>query len=184
MLIALLIGLALVFAGLLVQYNGIVSLRQMVRNAWADVDVYLKRRAELIPNLVTAVGAYASHEKTVLEALATARSQALSAGGAGSNRAQAEQRVGVQLGQTLMLAESYPDLKSSDQFSKLQEELSDTERLIAAARQYYNACVRDYNTKREAFPGNLVAGLLNAKPEPFFEVETITERDAPSVGNS
>lgn len=178
------LGLILVVGAILFllwKYNSIVALRQLVRNAWADVDVYLKRRAELIPNLVAAVKAYGTHEATVLEALASARSHALSAGGAGSSRARAEAEVGESLTQTLLLAEAYPDLKSSDQFQKLQDELVDTERLIASARQYYNACVRDHNVARESFPGNLVANMMGVKAEPFFEVESVAERDATRV---
>lgn len=172
--------LALVF--MIVQYNGLVSLRQLTRNAWADVDVYLKRRAELIPNLVAAVQAFAGHEKALLESLADARSRALALGGPTGEKAAAEAEVGEQLGRTLILAESYPDLKSAENFTRLQTELTETEGLIANARRYYNACVRDLNTKIESFPSSLAAGVAGVRAESFFELETLVERDVPSIG--
>ena len=176
------IGFAvLVLVVLLWQYNGLVYLRQLTRNAWSDVDVYLKRRAELIPNLVTSVQAYASHERTLLEALSHARSEAMSVKGPTSEKAAAESKVGSGVFQALMLVESYPDLKANSNFMQLQQELIDTEKLIASARQYYNAVVRDYNTKIEAFPSNVVAGMMALKPAEFFEVETATERNAPTM---
>ena len=168
---------------LLVQYNTLVYLRQLMGNAWSDVDVYLKRRAELIPNLVTAVKAYAGHDKTVLEALAQARADAVQLKGPTPGKAAAESQVGSGIVQALILAENYPDLKASDQFLNLQNELSDTEKLIANARQYFNAVVRDYNTKVESFPSNVVAGMMALKPAEFFETDTAEEREVPRIAD-
>ncbi|MCO5295492.1 MAG: LemA family protein [Fimbriimonadaceae bacterium] len=176
-------ALAVVLALVIAQYNAIVSLRQMVRNAWSDVDVYLKRRAELIPNLVAAVKGYASHEAAVLEGLAEARSRAIQLNVPNSEKAAAEGQVGERLVKALVLAESYPELKANENFLNLQRELADTEKHLASARQYYNACVRDLNIKIEAFPSSLVAGAMGAKHGEFFELESVAERVAPSVGS-
>lgn len=181
MLWALVGVLLLILILFLWQYNALVGLRNLLKNAWSDVDVYLKRRAELIPNLVAAVKAYASHERTVLEALTEARSRAVSATGPTAERAAAEASVGSKLVEALVLAENYPDLKASENFMQLQRDLVDTEKLLAGARQYYNAVVRDYNIKLEAFPSNLVAGVMTLKPAEFFEVDSASEREAPSV---
>jgi LemA protein len=175
-------ALAALLVALIAQYNALVKLRQMLKNAWSDVDVYLKRRAELIPNLVTAVKAYASHEQTVLSALAEARSRAASLSGPTPVHAQAESEVAQSLVRVMAVAENYPDLKASGNFLDLQRELSDTERLIASARQYYNACVRDFNTKIESFPSSIVAGMMGLRHAEFFETESVEERVAPSVG--
>ena len=178
--------IALLAAGVLlvaaiVLYNGIVSMRQLTRNAWSDVDVYLKRRAELIPNLVAAVKGYASHEQAVLEGLAEARSRAMQINVPSSDKAAAEGIVGERLVRALALAEAYPDLKASDNFTQLQASLVDTEKQIASARQYFNACVRDLNIKIEAFPSSLIAGAMGVRPMEFFELDTALERDAPRV---
>ena len=175
-----------VVAGLLLilfiaQYNSIVKLRQFLKNSWSDVDVYLKRRAELIPNLVASVKAYASHEQTVLTAVTEARAHATSLKGPTLDKAAAESQLANGLVQVLMVAEKYPDLKASGNFLDLQKELTETERLIASARQYYNACVRDFNTKLEAFPSNIVAGMMGLKHAEFFETESVEERIAPKV---
>lgn len=181
-MLAIVIGIAVVLLVVFISlYNSLVSMRQLTRNAWSDVDVYLKRRAELVPNLVTAVKAYASHEASLLEAVATARNQALGAGDKKPVRADAESKLGQNLFQVMMVAESYPDLKSSDNFMNLQRELSETETKIASARQYYNACVRDLNTKVESFPSALIAGMAGVKHEEFFEVDDPMERDAAKV---
>jgi LemA protein len=157
-----------------------VGLRQLTRNAWSDVDVYLKRRAELVPNLVQTVQGYARHESGTLERVIDARNNALGAGSI-HDRAAAEQQVASGVSQIIALAEAYPDLKASEHFLELQRSLSDTEKLIANARQYYNACVRDYNTTIESFPSNIVAGSLGFKPGDYFEVDAVSERAAPSV---
>lgn len=172
------IFVAVLLALFLWQYNSLVYMRQLTRNSWADVDVYLKRRAELVPNLVAAVKAYANHESTLLEALATARSQALSAGDAKQARASAESKLGQNLFQAIIVSENYPALKASENFMNLQRELAETESKIASARQYYNACVRDLNTKVESFPSGLIAGMAGIKHEEFFEVDDPMEREA------
>jgi len=166
--------------GFIALYNSVIKMRQMTRNAWADVDVYLKRRADLIPNLVTAVKAYASHESTLFEAISTARSTAMGVGSV-AERGEAENRLAIQVGRALILAENYPELKSNTNFLNLQSQLSDTESKIASARQYYNACVRDLNIKIEAFPSSIAASVAGVKPAEFFEVTEYSEREAPSL---
>lgn len=166
---------------LIFQFNALIRLRQMVKNGWADVDVYLKRRAELIPNLVTAVKAYASHEKTVLEAVTEARSRVASVSDSPVVRADAESKLGTSLINVLAIAENYPELKASANFIDLQQQLSESERHIASARQYYNACVRDYNTKIELFPSNVVATIGGFRQAEYFELDSLSERDAPKV---
>lgn len=174
------VGGALLVA-LIVSYNGLVRLRQLVKSAWADVDVYLKRRAELVPNVVETVRAYAQHEKTVLEAVAEARARATALVGPTAQHAQAETQLGESLVRVVALAEAYPELKANKNFASLQTVLAESERLIASARQYFNACVRDYNTKIESFPSNLVASLGNFESAEFFEVDLPSQRDAPDV---
>lgn len=177
-----LVLLLVVVLGLLVwQYNRLVKMRQLTRNAWSDVDVYLKRRADLIPNLVAAVKGYAGHEQSTLERVLEARSRALASPTPTTARAQAEGSLGSGILQVFALAEGYPELKASETFHSLQDELSETERLIASARQYYNACVRDYNTMLETFPSGFFAALYGFRPMEFFEIETASEREAPSV---
>lgn len=158
-----------------------MRLRQLVKSAWADVDVYLKRRAELVPNVVETVRAYAQHEKTVLKAVAEARARATALVGPTAQHAQAETQLGESLVRVVALAEAYPELKANKNFASLQTELAESERLIASARQYFNACVRDYNTKIESFPSNLVASLGNFESAEFFEVDLPSQRDAPDV---
>lgn len=177
--LAVLVGIALLI--MIAAYNGLVSLRQHVKGAWSDVDVNLKRRSELIPNLVEAVKAYASHEQKVLMAVTEARAHAAVATASLGQRAEAEQHLGQSLFRVLAVAENYPELKASANFSDLQKELSETERVIASARQYYNACVRDFNTKIEAFPSNIVASIGSFKQAEFFEVDIPSERDVPTA---
>jgi LemA protein len=176
-ILGLVIVLALAF---LVPYNKLVGLRQLTRNAWSDVDVYLKRRSELIPNLVAAVKGYAQHEQSTLEQTIQARSQALGAPSL-SERAGAEEQVSTGVSKILLLAESYPELKASENFLQLQGSLSETEKLIASARQYYNACVRDYNTTIEAFPSNIVALTFGFRSAEFFELDSPAERNVPRM---
>lgn len=176
--IALLVGVVLAFG--IGGYNRLVFLRQLTRNAWSDVSVHLNRRADLVPNIVEAVRAYARHEQGALEAVAQARAQALAADSP-SKRSEAEKRLGSGLERALVLAESYPELKASANFLQLQAELTETEDAIANARKYYNACVRDYNTAIETFPRNLLAKLGGFRPAEFFEPGTDVEQ-APRVG--
>jgi LemA protein len=175
------VAAGVVVAVAIVAFNRLVGMRQLTRNAWSDVDVYLKRRAELIPNLVSSVQAYAKHEQGTLVATAEARTALTSAQGSLAQRAEAEHNLGERIGQVLMLAESYPDLKAQDNFLELQRSLSETEKLIASARQYYNACVRDYNTLIEAFPSSILAGVGGFKAAEFFQVDDAWQREAPQV---
>jgi LemA protein len=177
----LLVGIAaLLVIVFFASYNSLVRLRQLTRNAWSDVDVYLKRRAELVPNLVASVKGYAQHEQQTLEQTIQARNQAVQAPSI-TARADAETQVASGLSRVLMIAESYPDLKASENFLELQRSLSETEKLIASARQYYNACVRDYNTLTEAFPSSVAASMFAFKQAEFFELETPGEREAPRL---
>jgi len=171
---------ALVFLVFFGGYNKLVRMRQLTRNAWSDVDVYLKRRAELIPNLVASVKGYAEHEQTTLEQTVAARNQALGATSV-SGRSDAEAQVSTGLSRVLMVAENYPQLKASENFLDLQRSLSETEKLIASARQYYNACVRDYNTLIESFPSNIAAGTFGFRTADFFQLDSAGERDVPKI---
>jgi LemA protein len=161
-------------------YNRLVRLRNEVRNAWAQIDVQLKRRHDLIPNLVETVKGYAGHEKGTLEAVIQARSRAVSARGV-ENQARAEGELSQALGRLMLLVESYPDLKANQNFLALQEELTSTENRIGFARQCYNDLVLGYNTRIESFPPNLVAGMFGFHESPFFELEDQAERAAPQV---
>ncbi len=180
LLIAIVVVVALA-ALFLVLYNSVVSMRQLTMNAWADVDVYLKRRAELVPNLVETVKAFASHEKAVLTSVVEARQLAMGSHKPDAAKGVAETELGGRISQVLILAESYPALTSSENFLSLQKELRETEKLIAHARQYFNACVRDYNTKLETFPSNLAAGMIGAKPMEFFQLSDASEGNVPRV---
>ena len=162
-------------------YNSIVAMRRLTENAWADVDVYLQRRAQLVPNLVETVKGAAAFESNTLEKVVSARSQAAALHQPTPNKALAESELASGVSRMLMVAESYPVLQANQSFLGLQKELSETERLIASARQYYNACVRDYNTLIESFPQALVASSMGLKPKDFFEIEDLTERAAPGV---
>ena len=150
-------------------YNGLVAKRQRCNQAFADIDVQLKRRQNLIPNLVETVKGYAAHEKDTLDAVIQARQSAVSANTPGEMGA-AEGMLGQALGKLFALAEAYPDLKANQNFLDLQDELAVIEDKIAAARRFYNSAVQDYNTAREQFPGSLVAGSFNFEPREFFDL--------------
>ncbi|WOR13871.1 LemA family protein [Hyphomonas sp. FCG-A18] len=158
--------LAVVVIGI---YNGLVSKRQRCNQAFADVDVQLKQRQNIIPNLVEAVKGYAGHEKETLDAVIQARQAAVNATEPG-DMAQAEGLLSGALGKLFALAEAYPDLKANTNFLDLQDELSVIEDKIAAARRFYNSAVQDYNTAREQFPGSLVAGSFNFEVRDFFDL--------------
>ncbi len=175
-LLAILVLLAL---GAVAIYNRMVKLRVMTDQAWSDVDVQLKRRHDLIPNLVETVKGYAAHEKTTLENVVKARNAAVSAGPP-EERAQAENMLTRALRQLFALAENYPDLKASTNFLSLQEELAKVEGSIQQARRYYNAVVRDYNTTISVLPNSLVARQFGFTLKPFFEIEE-GERSTPEV---
>jgi LemA protein len=175
-----LIILALLIIFVIGIYNGLVRLKVQCDNAWSDIDVQLKRRYDLIPNLVETVKGYAAHEKGTLEGVIAARNQAISAEGPAA-KAQAEGMLTAALRQVFALAEAYPQLRAVESFSSLQQSLSSIEDSIQNARRYYNAVVRDFNTKIAQFPSNILAGMFNFKPREFFEISAPTEREAPKV---
>jgi len=150
-------------------FNGLVRLRNQVKNSWAQIDVQLKRRADLIPNLIETVKGYAKHEKEVLENVTKARSAIMDAKGNVSDTAKANNMLSGALKSLFAVSENYPDLKANQNFLQMQEELTGTESKIAAARQYYNDSVMDFNTKRESFPSNIIAGIFNFKESDLFE---------------
>lgn len=176
--LAALVLVALVVVAL---YNGLVRLRVQADNAWADIDVQLKRRHDLIPNVVETVKGYAAHERQTLEAVIAARNQAVAAQGAGpAERGQAEGALTTALRGLFALAESYPQLRAVESFTQLQATLSQIEDALQSARRYYNAVVRDLNTRIQTVPSNLVAGLFGFTPREFFEAQE-GERAVPQV---
>ena len=161
-------------------YNSLVRLKVTTDNAWADIDVQLKRRYDLIPNLVETVKGYAGHEKGTLEAFINARNRAMSATSP-ADKAQAENMLSGTLKSLFALSEAYPQLRAVESFTSLQNTLSQIEDTVQNARRYYNAVVRDLNTKIQQFPTNIFAGMLGFKPREFFEVTATAEREAPKV---
>ena len=161
-------------------YNGLVRLKVQCDNAWSDIDVQLKRRYDLIPNLVETVKGYAAHEKGTLEAVVAARNQAMNTQGPAA-KAEAEGMLTSALRQVFALAEAYPQLKAVESFTQLQQSLSQIEDSVQNARRYYNAVVRDLNTKIVQFPYNIIAGMFNITPRQFFVIATPVERDVPKV---
>jgi LemA protein len=176
--VAILLG-GIVFAAIVV-FNRMVALRRLTENAWADVDVFLRRRADLIPNLVDAVRGAAAYEQSALERLSEARRRALAAP-APAERGPVEADVTRDLVRVLAIGEASPQLRATDAFVRLQDELTTAERHIADARRYYNACVRDFNTMIESFPQSLVAQTAGFRAKEFFELESLGERQAPKV---
>jgi LemA protein len=176
----LLIALVLVIFILIGMYNSLVRLKVQVDNAWADIDVQLKRRYDLIPNLVETVKGYAAHEKGTLEAVINARNRAMTATGP-VDKAVAENQLSGALKSLFALSEAYPQLRAIEGFTSLQNSLTQIEDTVQNARRYYNAVVRDLNTKIQQFPTNIFAGMLGFKPREFFEVTASTEREAPKV---
>jgi len=161
-------------------YNGLVRLNQQANEAWSDITVQLKRRYDLIPNLVNTVKGYASHEKTVYEDVTKARANALNAQGP-AEAAKAEGGFQAAMKSLFAVAENYPDLKATENFQELQTQLTDTEDKIQASRRFYNGVVRDFNTKRKTFPTNIFAGMLGFKQDKeYFEVG---EAEAAAVQN-
>ncbi len=163
-------------------YNGLVKLRQAVRNAWSQIDVQLKRRHDLIPNLVNTVKGYATHEKSTLDAVISARAKATSVNvtAGTAERMKAEGELSSALSRLLMVTENYPDLKADKQFIMLQEELTSTENRVAFARQFYNDSAQQHNVAVQTFPAVLIAGMLGFKEEPFFEAPA-EAKNAPTV---
>lgn len=175
-LVAVAVVVGLILVGL---YNRLVRLRQMVRNAWAQIDVQLKRRHDLIPNLVNTVKGYAAHEKGTLDAVISARARATSAT-LPADRIKAEGELSGALARLLAVSEAYPNLKANENFMALQKELSGTEDRVAFSRQSYNEAVTQMNTAVQTFPTVLIAGMLGFKEEPFFEAPS-EEKQVPTV---
>src|SRR5271170_4386576 len=180
MLLVPLIIIVVLVVFVISMYNGLVSLKVQCDNAWSDIDVQLKRRYDLIPNLVETVKGYAAHEKGTLEGVVAARNQAMTAEGPAA-KAQAEGMLTSALRQVFALAEAYPQLRAVESFNQLQQTLNQIEDSIQNARRYYNAVVRDLNTKILVFPSNIIAGMFNFKPREFFEISAPAEREVPKV---
>jgi len=162
-------------------YNSLIRTRQHVRESWSGIDTELKRRYDLIPNLVETVKGYATHEQETLDAVIQARNAAVASTGSVAQQAQDENALIGTLRQLFALSEAYPDLKANQNFLELQRELTVTEDRIQAARRFYNANVRDLNTKVEVFPSNILASMFGIGPEEFFEVEDAAVRETPKV---
>jgi LemA protein len=180
MLIGLLIAVVVIVLIIAGMYNGLVQLKVRADSAWSDIDVQLKRRHDLIPNLVETVKGYATHEKGTFENVAKYRSAAMTATGP-EERGQAEGALTMALRGLLAVAEAYPQLQASEQFKSLQNSLSELEDALQNSRRYYNAVVRDLNTKIQSFPTNIIAGMFNFQQRQFFEITEPTERNVPAV---
>ncbi len=176
MVIAILVVIGLLVLILAGMYNSLVQLRVRADSAWSDIDVQLKRRHDLIPNLVETVKGYAAHEKGTFENVAKLRSQAMQAT-TPADKAQAESQLSGALKSLFAVAESYPELKASEQFTGLQTSLNSIEDNIQNARRYYNAVIRDYNTRVQSFPINILAGMFGFTIRQFFEVEAPADRE-------
>lgn len=163
---------------LVIIYNGLIKSRIRVDEAWSDINVQLKRRYDLIPNLVSTVKGYATHEAKVFEDVTKARTAAMNAGGI-AQKAEAENMLADTLKSLFAVSEAYPDLKANQNFMQLQSEVTDTEDKIQAARRFYNGNVRDYNTKLQVFPTNMLGGMLGFKNRDFFEVANQAEVEKP-----
>lgn len=176
-LLGLLVVVGLAVIGI---YNNLVTLRNRIENAFSQIDVQLKRRADLIPNLVETVKGYAGHEKETLERVIQARNQLMQASGNVQAQAQADNLLTGALKSVFALAESYPDLKANQNFLMLQEELTGTESKVAYARQFYNDSVLQYDNALGVFPSNIIAGMFSFQPKPYFETPA-GDREAPRV---
>jgi LemA protein len=174
------IGIAVLIAlWAIMTYNSLVSRRAMVAEGWSGIDAQLKRRSDLIPNLVETVKGYATHERTTFDELAKARAGADSQDPA--QRAAAETAVTAAIGKIMAVAEAYPELKASENFQSLQKDLADLEDQIQLARRYYNGAVRNYNVSTQQFPSNLIANVGGFTAAKFFELDNAAERNAPKV---
>ena len=169
-LIVVVVLVVLIGIYLMVSYNGLVSLRNKIENAWAQIDVQLRRRYDLIPNLVETVKGYAAHERETLDAVVKARNAGISAAGP-HDQAEAENQISGALRQLFALSEAYPDLKANQNFGQLQEELTGTEGRIAYARQFYNDTVYRYNTKIQSFPQNILANMFRFREREYFQAD-------------
>ena len=175
--LVILVVIAVVLVGM---YNSLVQLRVRADSAWSDIDIQLKRRHDLIPNLVETVKGYAAHEKGTFENIAKFRSQAMQAT-TPADKAQAEGQLSGALKSLFAVAENYPELKASEQFTGLQSSLNSIEDNIQNARRYYNAVVRDFNTRVQSFPTNIIAGMFGFQARQFFEMETPADRENVAV---
>jgi LemA protein len=187
----LILGLVLaVGVWALVTFNGLVRRRNLVAEAWAGIEAQLKRRADLIPNLVETVKGYAAHERATLDELTRLRGAAHSTGGRPpgaaevESRAETERQITAMIGRVMAVAEAYPDLKASANFQSLQRDLADVEDEIQLSRRYYNGAVRDYNVMREQAPSNLIAGWFGFAKADYFEIENAADRAVPKVSFS
>jgi LemA protein len=183
MTVVLIIIVALIALGLvyvIVAFNGLIRLRTRADEGFSDIDVQLKRRHDLIPNLVETVKGYAGHERQVFEQVTAARSNAVAARGPQA-KSQAENELSGALRQLFAVAEAYPELKASQNFIELQDELTDTEDKIQAARRFYNMTVRDLNIKVQTFPSRMIAGMAGVTKRDFFELEDRADREVPAV---
>jgi len=172
---------AVLIVFVIILFNALVRLRNQMRNAWSQIDVQLKRRHDLIPNLMETVKGYMHHERETLEAVTKARQQAVNISDSVAEQAQKENMLSQTLRSLFAVAESYPDLKANQNFLALQEELASTENKIGFARQFYNDSVMGFNNKIEMFPSNIIAGMFAFKAGEFFEVEDEAERAVPEV---
>lgn len=172
--------IAIVLFAVIAIYNSFITLRNRTKEAWSDIDVQLKRRYDLIPNLIETVKGYAKHEKELFEKVTEARSAAMSAKGT-VEKGKAENVLTDALKSVFAVAENYPTLRASENFQKLQDELTDTENKIEASRRFYNGNVRDFNTALQKFPNNIFAAMFNFQPMELFEAESAIEKEAPKV---
>ena len=179
-LIVILVILAVLIFWIIGMYNSLVRLRNQMQNAWSQIDVQLKRRYDLIPNLIETAKGYMKHEQDTLKSITEARSRAMGAGSVGE-QGQAEGQLDNALSKFMLVVENYPDLKANTNFLSLQEELSSTENKISFARQGYNDQVLGFNNKTEMFPSSIIAGMFNFIKGEFFEIENATERQVPKV---
>ena len=179
-ILVIIVALALFLVSI---YNSLIQLRNRVKNAWSQIDVQLKRRHDLIPNLIETVKGYMKHEREIKENITKYRSQAMDAGSVGE-KAKAESLLSGALGQLRVQIENYPDLKANQNFLALQEELTGTENRISFSRQAYNDQVLFFNNKIQMFPSNIVAGMFGFKEEEFFQIEDPKEKDVPKVSFS
>ena len=179
--IVVLLLIVVAVAWVMGMYNGLVGSRNEVKNSWSQIDVQLKRRHDLIPNLVETVKGYMGHERGTLEAVTRARQQAVEVTGSVEDRAKAENALSQTLRSLFAVAEAYPDLKANQNFLALQEELTSTENKISFARQYYNDAVLRLNNRIQMFPSSVIAGMFNFQQEKFFEVEAAEDRQVPQV---
>ena len=179
-LIVILIVLIVLGAWVIMIYNGLIKLRVRTNEAWSDIDIQLKRRYDLIPNLINTVKGYATHERELFEKVTQARSNAMNAQNP-EEKGQAENMLSGALKSLFAVSENYPNLKANENFLELQRELSDTENKIQASRRFYNGNARDLNTKIQIFPDSIIANMLKIEKREFFEIENEKEKETPKV---